>query len=226
MKIAVLVSGNGTNLQSILAHIASGALHAELVLVAANKTVAPALEHARAADVAVWAQNARDFASREDFDRALMVAIDESGAELVVLAGYMRLLSAEFVQHYDGRLMNIHPALLPSFAGLYGVPDACEYGVTIAGVTVHFVSEIMDSGAIIIQAAMPIASGDAVADVEARIHALEHRMYPQAIEWFAEKRLRLEGRKVQLLPPQNGQKRKEAALEHNVLFSPPLEMGF
>ena len=165
-----------------------------------NKPEARALERARAAGVAHMALSPADHPDRVAFDAAMVAAIRAHGADTVALAGYMRLLTPGFLAAFAGRVVNIHPALLPSFPGLRGAADAQAYGVTLAGCTVHFVDEQMDHGSVIVQAAVPVNAGEPLDDLKARIHAMEHRIYPQALQWLAEGRLRVEGRVVRVLP--------------------------
>ncbi len=204
LHIAALASGNGTNVSAILRAVEEGRLDARVVMVLSNNPEAGVLERARARGVPVWAHSHRKFASREDFDRAMLEAISESGADTVALAGYMRILSPLFVRAFPGRVLNIHPAVLPSFPGARAGTDALAYGVRFSGVTVHFVDEIMDNGPVIIQAAVPVGQDDTEEALMRRIHALEHRVYPQALQWLAEDRLRVEGRRVRLLPAPDG----------------------
>lgn len=199
MRIAVLASGSGSNLKTILTHASAGRLDAEPVLVLSNNPAAEALNHARAHAVPVWSKAHRGI-PREDFDAEMLRELKARGAEAIILAGYMRLLGAAFIQAFKGRVLNIHPAVLPSFAGAHGGRDALDYQARLTGCTVHFVDEIMDNGPVIIQAAVPVSAGDSLSDLMPRIHALEHRIYPQAIQWLAQGRLRVEGRKVTLLP--------------------------
>ena len=200
LHIAALASGTGSNVAAIQRCIENGSLDARIVLLLSNNPAAPVLELAKTAGIPVWARDHRKAASREAFDAELLDAINTSGADTVALAGYMRMLSPLFVRAYAGRILNIHPALLPSFPGVSGVRDALDRGVRVTGVTVHFVDEEMDNGPIIIQAAAPVGANDTADALAARIHALEHRIYPQALQWLAEDRLRLEGRSVRLLP--------------------------
>jgi phosphoribosylglycinamide formyltransferase-1 len=196
VKIGVLVSGSGTNLQAILDAIARGELKAEIRVVISNRAKAYALERARNQGIAALAIDHRQFASREDFDRALVRELRARGVELVVCAGFMRLLSHVMLDAYPGRIMNIHPALLPSFPGIHGPRDALEYGVRISGCTVFFVTEGVDAGPIIIQAAVPVLPGDDEETLAERIHREEHRIYPEAIRLYQEGRLQISGRRV------------------------------
>ncbi|WP_353117292.1 phosphoribosylglycinamide formyltransferase [Nitratidesulfovibrio sp.] len=225
LQLAVLASGNGSNLQAILDRIASGALDARVCLVLCNKPEARALERARAAGVAHLALSPADHPDREAFDAAMVAAIRAHGADAVALAGYMRLLTPGFLAAFPGRVMNIHPALLPSFPGLRGAADAQAYGVTLAGCTVHFVDEQMDHGSVIVQAAVPVNPGEPLDALKARIHAMEHRVYPQALQWLAEGRLRQEGRVVRVLPRPDG-KVAAGIPDGPWLVWPALEPGF
>ena len=225
LNIAILLSGFGSNFQAIQDKIEAGVLDARICLVASNKPEARGLERARAANLATWAEPHQNYPDREAFDRALGDALEAAGAQLVVLAGYMRLLSKGFLERFKGRVINIHPALLPSFAGVHGAADAVAYGVKISGVTVHFVEEIMDSGPVIIQAAVPCIPGQSPDELQTRIHKQEHRIYPQAIQWLAEGRISLggeNGRTAYLAPG----KAASATSESGVLVYPPLEEGF
>ncbi len=224
LQLAVLVSGSGSNLQSIIDKIESGLLQAEIKLVVSNKASAFGLERARKHGIATLALPHEKFANREFFDLAMVEAIREAGADTVALAGFMRILTHAFLNAFPDRVLNIHPALLPSFAGAHGQADAAEYGVKISGCTVHFVDEYMDHGPIVIQAAVP-ANPHEEADVLAkRILRLEHRIYPQVLQWLAQGRLRIEGRHVRLLPAPD--QVELAPFEADSLVHPPLEKGF
>ena len=205
-RIAVLLSGSGSNLQAILDAQASGQLRGEVVVVVSNKADAYGLQRAVQAGVDTHAIDHRDFGSREQFDAALITLLDGYQPDLVVLAGFMRILTDGFVQHYHGRLLNIHPSLLPKYPGLHTHQRALESGDAEAGATVHFVTEELDGGPLIIQARVPVQPGDTPATLATRVLAQEHRIYPQAIRWFCEGRLRLSGHQALLdghpLPPQ------------------------
>lgn len=202
LHIAALASGTGSNVAAILKRIDEGKLDARIVAVLSNNPEAPVLEKARARGIATWARTHRDFPDREAFDRQLLSAIRQNGADTVVLAGYMRLVSGFLVREFFGRMLNIHPAILPCFPGVHGGAEALEYGVRLTGATVHFVDEHTDNGPVVIQAAVPARGTDDEESLMPRIHALEHRIYPQALQWLAEGRLKINGRKVLLLPPQ------------------------
>ena len=225
LNIAILLSGFGSNFQAIQDKIEAGVLDARICLVASNKPEARGLERARAANLATWAEPHQNYPDRESFDRALGDALEAAGVQLVVLAGYMRLLSKDFLERFKGRVINIHPALLPSFPGVHGAADAVAYGVKISGVTVHFVEEIMDSGPVIIQAAVPCIPGESPDELQARIHKQEHRIYPQAIQWLAEGRISLGGENGRMASLAPG-KAAPALAESGVLVYPPLEEGF
>ena len=203
IKIAALASGRGSNIAAMLAAIDAGKLDAEFSIILSNNPSAPVLEMAKSRGIPFFAKSHKDFANRESFDQNMLEHIRAARADTVVLAGYMRILTADFVRSFTGRILNIHPAILPSFAGAHGGKDAVDYGVRFSGVTVHFVDEIMDNGPVIIQAALPVSQDDTEESLMLRVHALEHRLYPQALQWLAEGRLQIDGRKVRLLPKNN-----------------------
>ncbi|GFK93814.1 Phosphoribosylglycinamide formyltransferase [Fundidesulfovibrio magnetotacticus] len=222
LPVAVLVSGSGSNLQALIDRIEAGVLDAEIRLVASNKPEAFGLERARRHGIATLGLPHKEFPDREAFDQAMVRAIRESGAQAVVLAGFMRLLTSGFLQAFPGRVLNIHPALLPAFPGAHGQRDAAHHGVKLAGCTVHFVDELMDHGPVIVQAAVPAWTDDTPETLGGRILALEHRVLPQAVQWLAQDRLRLDGRKVRLLPGRAA----SATPPSDALVNPPLESGF
>jgi phosphoribosylglycinamide formyltransferase-1 len=196
LPLAVLVSGSGTNLQAILDAIAAGRLDATVRVVVSNVAGVAALARAEAAGVPTLVIDHRSFPDREAFDTRIVQALRERQVELVVLAGFNRLLSPVLIRAFPMSIINIHPALLPAFPGLHAQRQALTYGVRIAGATVHFVDEETDHGPIIIQAAVPVLPGDDEASLGARILAEEHRIYPEAIQLLAEGRLRVAGRHV------------------------------
>lgn len=201
LRIGALASGGGSNLQAIIDRCADGSLNAEIALILSNNPEAGALERARDAGIASLCIDHRGYTRREEFDQAVVTALQAAGVELVVLAGFMRIISAPFLEAFPGRIMNIHPALLPAFPGLHVQRKALEYGARFAGCTVHFVDGGVDTGPIIIQAVVPVLDQDTEATLSARILKQEHRIYPRAIELFAEGRLRLVGRRVLIDPP-------------------------
>lgn len=196
INLGVLVSGNGTNLQAIIDAIERGNLSASIKTVISNNSKAYALERARRHSIPVRVITGKEFPSREAFDKEVVRTLKEANVDLVLLAGFMRILSPLFIRAFPLRIMNIHPSLLPSFAGLDVQKKALEYGVKFSGCTVHFVDEGLDTGPIIIQAAVPVLDTDTVESLSKRILEEEHRIYPQAVQLFAEGRLRVEGRRV------------------------------
>jgi len=196
VNIGVLVSGSGSNLQSIIDQIEQERLHAEIKVVISNNPHAYALERAARHHLPVHVISPLDFHQREDFDRQMTEALNACEVELVVLAGFMRVLTPSFLRSFPGRVMNIHPSLLPAFPGLHVQQQAVEYGVRFSGCTVHFVDEGVDTGPIIIQAIVPVFDADTADTLAARILREEHLIYPQAIQLYAERRLEVQGRKV------------------------------
>ena len=194
----VLISGSGTNLQAILDRIAAGSLDACIGVVIANRATAAGLERARAAGVPTRVLDHRAYAPREAYDAALVEALRGAQVELVVLAGFDRLVTGVLLGAFPGRVMNIHPALLPAFPGLHAQRQALEYGVRIAGATVHFVDEETDHGPIILQGAVVVAPDDTEETLARRILDVEHELYPAAIQLFAEGRLSIDGRSVRI----------------------------
>lgn len=196
LKIGALVSGGGTNLQSIIDSIEGKRLNASITAVVSDNPDAYALERASRHGIKTEVLAAKGFASREAYDTALAKVLKGCGSELIVMAGFMRILSRPMLEAFPMRIMNIHPALLPSFPGLNVQKKALESGVKFSGCTVHFVDEGLDSGPIIIQAVVPVKDNDTVETLSKRILAEEHRIYPQAIQLFSEGRLCVEGRRV------------------------------
>ncbi|HEY0465733.1 MAG TPA: phosphoribosylglycinamide formyltransferase [Polyangiaceae bacterium] len=190
LNLGVLVSGVGSNLQAILDAISAGTLNARVKVVIANRPGAQALERARAAGVSALTIPHKDFASREAFDRALIQALREADVNWVVLAGFMRVLTPEFLSSYPGRIINIHPSLLPAFPGMDAAKQAFEYGVKLTGCTVHFVDHGVDSGRIIAQRAVPVEAGDDLASLAARIHSAEHALYVEVLREIAAGQIR------------------------------------
>lgn len=196
VPLGVLVSGSGTNLQAIIDAIEAKRLAAEIRAVISNRREAFGLERARRHGIEAIYLDHRGYPSREAYDQALLEILGRRGVELVILAGFMRLLSPAFVRAYPNRIMNIHPALLPAFPGLHAQKQALEHGVRFSGCTVHFVTEQCDEGPIIIQAVVPVLQDDTEESLAARILKEEHRIYPRAIQLYSEGRLRVEGRRV------------------------------
>ena len=200
LRVAVLASGRGSNLQAIIDAIEAGQVQAQIVAVISNKKEAVALERARTHGLPDLFVDPKPFAgrpdSREAYDRALLEVLEKNQVELVLLAGYMKIVTAVLVNAYANRMMNIHPSLLPSFPGLDVQRKAIDWGCKLAGCTVHFVTEGVDEGPIILQAAVPILDGDTSDTLAARILVQEHKLYPRAVQLFAEGRLHVEGRRV------------------------------
>ncbi len=196
LKIGVLVSGSGTNLQSIIDRIEGETLPARIACVISNNAGAFALERARKHAIPALHIDHRLYNGREAYDAVLVETLKEYGVELVVLAGFMRILTPVIIDAFPHAIMNIHPALLPAFPGLHAQRQSLDYGVKITGCTVHLVDAGTDTGPVIIQAAVPVLEGDTEDTLSARIQVEEHRIYPEAIRLYAEGRLTVEGRKV------------------------------
>jgi phosphoribosylglycinamide formyltransferase 1 len=199
MNVAVLASGSGTNLQALIDSAARGELGpARLAVVGVNVPECRALARAQAADIATFVVDHRRYAVREEFDRALVAALDPHQIDLVVLAGFMRLLGPAFLGRYGGRVINIHPALLPAFPGVHAQRQAAGYGVKLSGCTVHFVEAGVDSGPVIAQAAVAVRDDDDEASLAARILVEEHRLLPAVVRAVAEGRVNADGRRVRV----------------------------
>ena len=198
MRLGVLASGSGSNLQAILDACASRRIPAEVSAVLCNVPGARALQRAEAAGVPAVLLPHRQFASREEYDRAVIDVLQRHRVDLVCLAGFMRLITPVLLRAFENRILNIHPSLLPAFPGMHAVRDALAAGVRVSGCTVHVVDEGTDSGPIVIQAAVPVLDGDTEETLAARILAQEHRCYPRAISLWAERRVHLEGRRVRI----------------------------
>ena len=198
MKLGVLISGSGSNLQSIIDNIENGALQATIKIVISNKPDAFGLTRAQKHGLPVAVLKHQDFKTRADFDAELVKILKDNGVDLVVLAGFMRVLTPLFLRAFPHKVINIHPALLPSFPGTSGQKDAFEYGVKFSGCTIHFVDEGVDTGPIIIQSVVPVFQSDTKETLAARILKEEHRIYPRAIQFFAEGKIEITGRRVQI----------------------------
>lgn len=198
MSIGVLASGRGSNFQSIIDAIESGSLKAKIVLLVTDNPDSFAIERARKHGIEPLVMVPNQYGTKNDYYKAVVQELRSREVGLVVLAGFMRIIGKPLIEAYRNRVMNIHPALLPSFPGLHGQKQAQDYGVRIAGCTVHFVDEGMDTGPVIIQAAVPVAFEDTEESLSERILKLEHKIFPEAIRLFSEGRLEVIGRKVKI----------------------------
>ncbi|MCE2414901.1 phosphoribosylglycinamide formyltransferase [Candidatus Poribacteria bacterium] len=197
MKIAVLVSGSGTNLQTLIEQLHQDETSGiKIAVVISDRWKAYALTRAKRAGIPTHVVSVQDYETRVDFDAEISKLVEHYGVELIVLAGFMKLFQPSFVQKYQNRIINVHPTLLPAFPGAHPVADTFAYGVKIAGVTVHFVDEGVDSGPIIAQSAVPVLDTDDEESLHNRIQVEEHKLYPEVIKWYAQGKLKIEGRKV------------------------------
>jgi phosphoribosylglycinamide formyltransferase 1 len=196
-RLGILISGRGSNFEAIAGSVAAGRLGADIAVVISNRADAPGLEAARHRGIEAVCLPSRGL-DREVYDRMLWEELDRHGVELVCLAGFMRLLSAGFIRHFPNRILNIHPSLLPAFPGLDAQHQALEHGVKISGCTVHFVDEYLDSGPIVLQAAVPVLDGDTVETLSGRILREEHRIYTEAIAIALAENYEVAGRRVVL----------------------------
>ncbi|HMU99589.1 MAG TPA: phosphoribosylglycinamide formyltransferase [Rhodocyclaceae bacterium] len=203
-QIVILISGRGSNMEALIRARDQGQLPANIAAVISNRPDAAGLATAAAAGIATSVLDHRSFADRDRFDAALAETIDRHAPDLVILAGFMRILGEAFVRRYEGRLLNIHPSLLPAFPGLHTHRRALEEGVRIHGCTVHFVTPALDHGPVVIQAAVPVLDGDDEASLAARVLVQEHRIFPRAVRWFVEDRLSLLSGRVSVAGGQQG----------------------
>jgi len=215
LQLGILASGSGSNLQAIIDRCADSSLQADIALVISNNPDAFALQRAAQAGIPHCCIDHRQFGHREDFERAVVAKLRESKVELVVLAGFMRLIGDTFLQAFPQRIINIHPALLPAFPGLHVQQKALDYGAKFSGCTVHLVDGGVDTGPIIMQAVVPVYGDDSADDLAARILVEEHKIYPRAIQLFAEGRLKIEGRRVRTVPV--------TTIKPAALHNPPLQ---
>ena len=198
LRVGVLASGRGSNLRALAQAAERGRIRAAVVVLVSDRASVPALDIAREHGIEAVVVEPKQHPSREAHEKAVIAVLEERRVGLVCLAGYMRLLSAGFVAHFAGRLLNIHPSLLPAFPGLHPHRQALEHGVRISGATVHFVDEGVDTGPVVLQAAVPVAPDDTEESLAARILVEEHRIYPEAVRLFAEGRLQIRGRRVDI----------------------------
>ncbi len=206
-RIAVLISGSGSNLQAIIDHIKAGKINGEIVLVLSNKAGVFGLERAQKAGIATQVLQHTDYQSRLDFDQAVLDTIDKRQVDLVVLAGFMRILTEEFVTHFSGRMLNIHPSLLPKYKGLDTHQRAIDAGDTEHGCSVHIVTPELDGGPVALQAIVPIDANDTLESLQRKVHTREHIAYPKVVAWFCSNTLQWRENNLLLngeLLPKNG----------------------
>ena len=199
MKFAVFVSGNGSNLQAIIDAVKVGKIKAELALVVSDRRKAYALKRATAAGIKTICLVRKDYATPQSYERDIVISLKEEGIDFIVLAGFMKVLSSFFIKTYPNKILNVHPSLLPAFKGARGIKDSFTYATKVAGVTIHFVDDMMDHGPIILQQAFRINSNETLKSLEERIHKVEYQIFPKAITLFVDGRLKVTGRKVQIL---------------------------
>lgn len=196
MNIAVFASGRGTNFSAIVRATKKGKIKANLSLLVCDNPQSGVISRAKRARVKIALVERKDFSRKKEFEEKIIQRLEENKIDLIVLAGFMRILGPGLLNRYKNRILNIHPALLPSFKGEHAIKDAFDYGVKVTGVTVHFVDEETDHGPIILQQAIKIEEDDTQESLEAKIHKVEHKIYPEAIRLFLEGKLKIEGRKV------------------------------
>lgn len=196
LTIAVFASGSGSNFQAIADAVKAGKLDVRIGLLVCDRPQAFVVERAKAAGVPVFTFRPKEYASREEYERVIAEKLDEAGVDLIVLAGYMRIITHELVDRYYGRMINIHPSLLPSFPGLDAVGQALTHGVKVTGVTVHYVDGGMDTGPIIAQRAVEVREGDSAESLAERVHSVEHELYPYVLQAIRDGRVQLDGTRV------------------------------
>ena len=219
IRLAILASANGTNAQAIIEAVRSSRLDADVKVVLTNKEDAGVIERARRLGVAVEIVPSKGIRNRAEYDALVVETLKKYDVDTIALAGWMRILSEVFVNAYEGRILNLHPALLPSFKGATAIVDAYEHGVRITGCSVHLVTPELDAGPVIIQAAVPVKG--TVGELEAQIHRMEHRIFPQALQWFSEGRIGVDGHKITVAP--SACKVKKTDYIEGCLVSPALE---
>lgn len=219
IKLAILASANGTNAQAIIEAVREGRLDADVRVVLTNKEDAGVIARARKLGVPVEIVPSKGHRNRAEYDALVVAALEKYQVDTIALAGWMRILSEVFINAFEGRILNLHPALLPSFKGATAIDDAYASGVRITGCSVHLVTPELDAGPVIIQAGVPV--NGTVDELEAQIHRMEHRIFPQALQWYAEGRIGLEGHKI-FVAPAKGQVRKIDYIE-GCIVSPALE---
>ena len=198
MKIAVFCSGNGSNFQAIADAVKAGDIKADIDVMVCDNPKAFAVERAKKLGIETFVTRLKDHPSRQDFEKAILAELKKRKIGLVVLAGFMKVLSAGFIEQYKNRVLNIHPALLPSFAGTDGIGDAIKHGVKVTGVTVHFVDAGVDTGPIVLQGSVEVRPDDTHDSLAERIHKIEHQLYPRAVKLFVDGRIKVEGKNVKI----------------------------
>lgn len=196
--VAVFASGSGSNFQALADAVSAGELDVKIGLLVCDRPSALVVDRAKAAGVDTFVFRPKEYPSREAYEAVILAELERRGVDLIVLAGYMRLITDTLVRPYYGRMINIHPSLLPSFPGAHAIEDALEYGVKVTGVTVHFVDGGMDTGPIIAQRALEVREGDTLETLAERIHAVEHKLYPEVVRLIRNGRVRLDGRNVRI----------------------------
>jgi len=226
MRFAVFVSGFGSNLQAIIDAVKKKEITAELALVVSDKKRAFALKRAEAAGIRSLVFRPKDYTNKQSVDRDICIHLKQERIDFIVLAGYMRMLTPFFVKKYPKKILNIHPSLLPSFKGIHGIKDAFTYGTKVTGVTVHIVNEKMDNGPIIMQEAIKVGDKDTLVTLEEKIHKIEHRIYPKAIQMFVEGRLKIKARKVEIIDKPQGTRTKSSKTSDDSVIELPPPQGY
>lgn len=211
LRLAAIASGTGSNVAAIQGHIEAGRLDARIVVILSNNPDAKVLEFGKSRGIPVWSTSHKGI-EREAYDALLVEQARGHGADTIVLAGYMRLVTPVLLRAFPGRVLNVHPALLPSFPGVHGAADALNYGVRFSGITVHFVDEGVDTGPVIAQAITPVGQDDTEESLMQRLHSFEHVLYAQALQWLAQDRLTIAGRRVLLAPAVKAQQNAAALM--------------
>lgn len=195
-KIAIFASGGGSNFQNIVNAVVDGSIHGQVDLLVCNKQHAPVVKRASQAGIDCFVFNPKEYSDRSQYELEIIAELERREIDLVVLAGYMLLLTPVLVERYAGKMINIHPSLLPSFPGMHAIQQAFEYGVKLTGVTVHFVDGGMDSGAVIAQEPVAIHAEDTLTSLEAKVREVEETLYPKVVSWFADGLVSVDGRKI------------------------------
>ena len=224
-KLGILISGSGTNLQSIIDSIKKGSLKAKIEVVISNVQDAYGLIRAKKEGISAFFVDHRKYKSRKDHEIKLIEILQNHGVDIVILAGYMRVITDYFISQYPNKILNIHPAILPSFKGVDAQKQAIEYGVKLSGATVHFVDEKIDHGPIIIQGVTIVKENDKRDDLAKRILKIEHRIFPQAISWLVEDRIQIQGNKT-FIKKTKDKRLADISDLHPCIINPPLEQGF